>query len=110
MWPSLACLATHLPSCYKYTLASVINGARTTKLFRVERRDETRMAADIEFSLPDGGETYTRDIVQRCEDLIQAQIWQGLEVPELRAWLNTFDGPLEAYFASCLLDALIYRS
>jgi hypothetical protein len=82
---------------------------------KAEHVPDPRRRGDLEttspeFSLPDQGETYTRDIVQRCEDLIQARIWSGLEVHQLRAWLNTFDGPVESYFASCLLDALIYRS
>lgn len=62
------------------------------------------------FSVPEQGETYTRDIEQRCEDLINLRIWGGLEIHQLRSWMNTFVGSAERYFAARLLDALIYRS
>jgi hypothetical protein len=62
------------------------------------------------FAIPGRAETYVRDITQRCEELIEGQIWLGIDIPRLRAWLATFTTPTEKYFAARILDALIFRS
>lgn len=66
--------------------------------------------SDRRFAIPERAETYVRDIRQRCEDLIDAHIWSGIDIPRLRAWLANFRTPTENYFAARILDALIFRS
>jgi hypothetical protein len=63
-----------------------------------------------EFTSPSGGESYVRDVADRCEDLIHTHVWAGIDVDRLREWLNNFDGREPRYFAARLLDSLIYRS
>jgi hypothetical protein len=55
------------------------------------------------------GLTYSRDIFQRCFDLVTFDIWKDLDPSQLRKWLNNFTTPEEKYFAACILDGLIYR-
>lgn len=63
-----------------------------------------------EFKLPRDGEIYTAAIIARCRQLISTRIWTGLNVTTFDSWLGNFAGPLERYFAACLLDVLVYRS
>ena len=60
--------------------------------------------------LPENHETYVRIIKQRCEDLIDGQIWNGIHLQRLDGWLSNFETPVEKYFSARLLDLLIYRS
>lgn len=62
------------------------------------------------FSLPENALTYINTVKDRCHDLIQYKIWYGVKSLDLKRWLNNFNGNLELYFASCILDALVYRS
>lgn len=62
------------------------------------------------FSLPENALTYINTVKDRCHDLIQYKIWNGIKSLDLKRWLNNFNGDLELYFAACILDALIYRS
>ena len=63
-----------------------------------------------QFSLPPGAHAYIREITERCEDLINMDIWSGIQVQRLRGWLSNFKTEQEKYFAACILDNLIYRS
>lgn len=60
--------------------------------------------------IPDSGLDYTQSIIERCEDLIHSQIWSGIELVQLKAWLSNFSDDIEKYFAAWILDRLIYRS
>jgi hypothetical protein len=62
------------------------------------------------FKVPADGLTYTSKIIERCEDLICHNVWEGLHTIRLNKWLANFDTDEEKYFAACLLDFLIYRS
>jgi len=62
------------------------------------------------FSLPENALTYINTVKDRCHDLIQYKIWNGIKSTDLKRWLNNFEDNLELYFAACILDALIYRS
>lgn len=68
------------------------------------------MGSTPTFQLPVDGLTYTRDIFQRCSDLIAFDIWKDLDPSQFRKWLNNFTTSEERYFAACILDGLIYRS
>jgi len=61
------------------------------------------------FQLPVDGLTYTREIFQRCSDLIAYDIWKDLDPSRFRQWLRNFTTREERYFAACILDGLIYR-
>jgi hypothetical protein len=62
------------------------------------------------FSMPEKGEIYIEQVLERVGDLIATGIWEGLGVLRLSRWMNNFASPLERYFAACVLDALTYRS
>lgn len=62
------------------------------------------------FSLPKDGDIFTNLIFERCESLIDAGIWDGMDTIKINTWINNFKTPTERYFAACILDALIYRS
>jgi hypothetical protein len=62
------------------------------------------------FRLPNDGRSFTEQIIMRCEDLINYQIWGGLHVSRLRRWMANFVSDEERYFGACVLDAFIYRS
>jgi hypothetical protein len=64
----------------------------------------------VQFRLPAHGLIYTNAIFVRSERLIDLGLWQGLQIPTLRAWQSNFTNDEERYFAACILDALIYRS
>ena len=63
-----------------------------------------------DFRIPKDGDVFINHIMDRCEGLIYAGIWEGLDTIRLRTWMNNFRTPTERYFAACVLDALIYRS
>lgn len=60
--------------------------------------------------MPPNGQTYVRDVIQRCEDMIFTQIWHGVDVSRFRGWYMNFQSDDEKYFAARVLDALIFRS
>lgn len=62
------------------------------------------------FTLPQNGEVYTSTVIQRCEKLIQFNLWQGVDKRTLHLWLRNFESSEERYFAACILDSTIYRS
>lgn len=62
------------------------------------------------FTVPIHGQTYIDAIKERCFNLIDLKIWDGIEKNQLRQWLNNFKDEEEKYFAACVLDCLIYRS
>lgn len=63
-----------------------------------------------EFRLPKDGEVYTGTIIDRSHSLINAGIWGGISVDDLRNWLTNFTDSVERFFAARILDALVYRS
>jgi hypothetical protein len=62
------------------------------------------------FSLPDKGEVYIEQVVDRCKNLAAGRVWGGLSPLALDHWMKNFTNSLERYFAASVLDALIYRS
>ena len=62
------------------------------------------------FQLPPDWLTYIDDILTRCHDLIERQIWEGLHISRVKSWMANFDTDEQRYFAACILDSLIYRS
>lgn len=62
------------------------------------------------FALPTDGSTYIDQIITRCKDLINYNVWQGLDELQLDIWLNNFSCDKQRYFAARLLDVLIYLS
>ncbi|MGO9015598.1 MAG: hypothetical protein ACLQF0_11520 [Dissulfurispiraceae bacterium] len=60
--------------------------------------------------MPEDGNTYTAEIIDRCLDLIFHGIWSGIDQMRLRRWFANFCTDEEKYFAACILDSLIYRS
>jgi len=62
------------------------------------------------FKLPNGSDIYIDSISHRCDSLINSSIWSGIERNHLRNWLRSFNTNEDKYFASILLDNLIFRS
>src|SRR5436190_14170332 len=62
------------------------------------------------FTVPLHGQIYYDTIKERCNNLIDLNIWDGIEKIQLRKWLNNFSTEEEKYFAACVLDCLIFRS
>lgn len=61
-------------------------------------------------TLPKEWKTYADSIRDRCRDLIEFRIWSGIDINQFDTWRNNFITNEEKYFASCVLDSLIYRS
>ena len=53
---------------------------------------------------------YSNSIRDRCRDLIEYNIWGGIDLVKFEAWRHNFKTDEEKYFSSCVLDSLIYRS
>lgn len=62
----------------------------------------------VSFHVSSSAEERTHSVQERVRSLIQLGIW---DIPLMRfeSWLQRFSGREEQYFASCLLDSLIYR-
>lgn len=60
--------------------------------------------------LPKEWTTYSDAIRDRCRDLIEYTIWNGIELHMFDKWRKNFKTDEEKYFASCVLDSLIYKS
>jgi|GEM_PF-821546 len=60
--------------------------------------------------LPKEAHAYIQNVINRCEDLMEANIWTGLDKLKLRGWLSNFKTEKEKYFVACILDNLIYRT
>ena len=61
------------------------------------------------FTLPRDAAIYTRSIFDRSRSLIAYNLWSGLPLHRLNAWIQNFKTEEEQYFAAKVLDALIYR-
>lgn len=64
----------------------------------------------MEFSAPKDAEIFIEQVLDRCKNLIISGIWDGLKPVQLDIWMGNFNGDTERYFATCVLDALIFRS
>ena len=73
-------------------------------------RNACGIASVNSFRVPKDGPVFFDAIIERCHKLIQHGIWGGLHISTLRSWLANFQTDEERYFASCVLDSLIYRS
>jgi hypothetical protein len=62
------------------------------------------------FTCPKDSSDYVVRIRTRCDRLIKAGIWDGVDSYRLRSWWINFTTEEERYFAARLLDNLIYRS
>lgn len=62
------------------------------------------------FTMPADGKSFTREVIQRCEDMIGTGIWKGVEISRFRSWTNNFETETERYLSARLLDRLHYRS
>ena len=62
------------------------------------------------FKLPDDADAYIKQIRTRIRNLIDCSIWSGIEQEDIDSWLANFSSTEEKYFASRLLDSLIFRS
>jgi hypothetical protein len=62
------------------------------------------------FHVPDGWESYFRQIKMCYEALIRERVIQGISPTTLGAWYNNFKTAEEKYFAAHLLDSFIFRS
>ena len=62
------------------------------------------------FAMPKGSDMFVHAVLERCEDLIESGIWDGIERVRVDRWINNFKTPAEKYFGASILDALIYRS
>ena len=60
--------------------------------------------------LPSEIEVFIKKKKDQCEKLIQFGIWRGIDSNNLRAWSKSFSSIDEKFFASCLLDWLVYRN
>lgn len=61
------------------------------------------------FSAPPGAGDYSSRVLCRVKQLAQAGVWD-IPVERLVGWYDGFTGNEQIYFASCLLDSLIYRT
>lgn len=68
------------------------------------------MPGSPEFKLPPNAEAYISQIRSRARKLIEADIWDGIELVRVERWLKNFTTTEEKYFAARILDSLIYRS
>ncbi|SDU33219.1 hypothetical protein [Nitrosomonas ureae] len=64
----------------------------------------------MSFKIPDGWESYHREIKNCFESLIHANVIQGLRLLSLNAWYSNFKTAEEKYLAAHLLDSLVYRT
>ena len=62
------------------------------------------------FSIPRDGEIFIEQVLERCRNLINSGIWDGITPDRLDRWMQNFTTDTERYFGACVLDALIYRS
>lgn len=63
-----------------------------------------------EFKLPDDAQAYISLIESRVRNLIDSQIWEGIKIERVEQWLSNYQNDKEKYFATRILDFLIYRS
>jgi hypothetical protein len=63
----------------------------------------------FKLKLPDSAASFAESVIADSRNLISRGLW---EIPTFRfeSWINQFVGPEEEFFASCLLDHLIFRT
>lgn len=61
-------------------------------------------------TLPTNWKTYSHAVRDRCRDLITYKIWEGIDINRFYMWRKNFKTDEEKFFASCILDSLVYRS
>lgn len=64
----------------------------------------------IPLVLPRDADVYIVTILERCKQLVDTGIWEGIHQVRLDSWFNGFASSEERYFGACVLDSLIYRS
>lgn len=64
----------------------------------------------MNFVVPEDGLTYTNNTLLRCKSLIAHNIWEGIDETRLLRWMNNFKTAEHRYFATRILDTLMYRS
>jgi hypothetical protein len=64
----------------------------------------------MSFTLPNDGEIFIEQVLERCKNLISSGIWEGLTQIRLDTWMRNFASATGRYFGACVLDSLIYRS
>ena len=62
------------------------------------------------FQSPPDGDAFIRSIYERTINLIDTDIWGGVDRIAFQTWWKNFRTADERYFGACLLDSLIYRS
>lgn len=62
------------------------------------------------FAVPNDGEIFIEQVLDRCKNLISSGIWEGLTQIRLDTWMKNFASATERYFGACVLDCLVYRS
>lgn len=61
-------------------------------------------------ALPANWKLYAQSIDERCKDLIDYTIWEGITIDQYKLWKANFKTDEESFLAACMLDSLIYRS
>ncbi|MES2620290.1 MAG: hypothetical protein V4615_05495, partial [Bacteroidota bacterium] len=61
-------------------------------------------------SLPNSWKLYDQSIDERCQDLIDYRIWEGISLDQYRLWRRNFSTDDEKFLRACILDSLLYRS
>ncbi|WP_018623043.1 phosphoribosyltransferase-like protein [Spirosoma luteum] len=60
--------------------------------------------------LPNSWKLYDQSIDERCQDLIDYRIWEGISLDQYRLWRRNFSTDEEKFLRACILDSLLYRS
>jgi hypothetical protein len=60
--------------------------------------------------LPKDWKTYHDSVRDRCRNLIDLKIWNGIDIHQFEMWRQNFTSDEEKYFSACVLDSLVYRS
>jgi hypothetical protein len=60
-------------------------------------------------TLPKDWKIYKHAIIDRCRDLIDLKLWNGITHNKLDVWLRNFNTEEEKYFSACILDSIVYR-
>ncbi|HJV74706.1 MAG TPA: hypothetical protein VJ654_10825 [Noviherbaspirillum sp.] len=64
----------------------------------------------MEFHIPDGFARFASQVERRFAVLLQKRVLTGIDVLQLRKWLNNFESDEERYLAAHLLDSLVLRT
>lgn len=60
--------------------------------------------------ITDDKKVFIDKVIERCKLLVKYHIWDGIEPYNLDGWLQNFSSDEQKFFASLVLDKLIYRS